>query len=59
MNTRVSVEIVRFWNMKDSSTDDNNLTPSRNPRINSMEGILNERIMYAKGTSTSIAFKYL
>ena len=45
--------------MKDSSTDDNNLTPSRNPRINSMEGILNERIMYAKGTSTSIAFKYL
>lgn len=45
--------------MKDSSTDDNNLTPSRNPRINSMEGILNEHIMYAKGASTSITFKYL
>ena len=51
------MEIVRLWNMKDSSTDDNNLTLSKNSRINSMEGILNECIMYAKGASTSITFE--
>lgn len=40
--------IVRFWNMKDSNTDDNNFTPSRNPRVNSIGRILNECIIPAE-----------
>lgn len=53
------MEIVRFWNMKDSDTDDNNFTPSKNPRVNSMARILNEYIIPAGRTSTSITFKYV
>lgn len=54
----VSAEIVRFWNMMGSNTDDNNFTSSRNPTVNAIERILNECIISAK-TITSITFKYI
>lgn len=45
--------------MKDSNTDDNNFTPSKNPRVNSTERILNEYIISAERASTNITFKYV
>lgn len=45
--------------MKDSNTDDNNFTPSKNPTVNSMVRILNEHIICAARASTSVTFKYV
>lgn len=55
----VSAEIVRFWNMTDSHTDDNNFTSSRNPTVNAIERTLNECIISAKRTIAGITFKYI
>lgn len=45
--------------MKDSNTDDNNFTPSKAPRVNSMERILNEYIISAEKASPGITLKYV
>lgn len=53
------MEIVRFWNMKDLNIDDNNFILLRNFRVNLIERILNECIIFVKRVFISIIFKYI